>query len=60
MAAKDVSLATEMGRKLRVPLAMANTAQQRYIEAQNAGLGQRASGAVALVQEGIAGVEVRV
>jgi 3-hydroxyisobutyrate dehydrogenase len=59
LAAKDVGLATEMGRRLRVPMAMANTAQQRFIEAQNRGLGRRAVGAVALVQEEMAGVEVR-
>ncbi len=59
LAAKDVGLATEMGRKLGVPTELADLAQQRYIQAQIAGLGLRAAGAVALVQEEMAGVEVR-
>jgi 3-hydroxyisobutyrate dehydrogenase len=59
LAAKDVGLATDLGRGLRVPMAMANLAQQRYIQAQNRGLGPRAAHAVALVQEEMAGVEVR-
>ncbi len=59
LAAKDVGLATEMGRELRVPMELANVVQQRYIEAQNRGWGKLASGAVAMVQEERAGVKVR-
>ncbi|MCI0438311.1 MAG: NAD(P)-dependent oxidoreductase [Chloroflexi bacterium] len=59
LGAKDVGLATELGRQLRVPMELANLVQQRYILAQNEGLGKRASGAVALIQEKMAGVEVR-
>jgi 3-hydroxyisobutyrate dehydrogenase-like beta-hydroxyacid dehydrogenase len=59
LAAKDVGLATEMGRALRVPMELANLVQQRYMEAQNRGWGRLASGAVARIQEERAGVEVR-
>ena len=37
LAVKDMGLATEMGRKLSVPMELANLVQQRYIEAQNRG-----------------------
>ena len=60
LAAKDVGLATEMGRRLSVPMELANLVQQRYILAQNRGWGRLASGAVARLQEEMAGVEVRV
>ena len=59
LAAKDVGLATEMGRRLRVPMDISNLVQQRYIDGQNSGWGRLAAGAVARVQEERAGVEVR-
>ena len=59
LAAKDVGLATDMGRRLRVPMEMSNVAQQRYIAGQNKGWGREAAGAVAKVQEERAGVEIR-
>ena len=59
LAAKDVGLATEMGRTLRVPMELSNLVQQRYIDAQNRGYGREAAGAVAKVQEDRAGVEIR-
>jgi hypothetical protein len=37
---------------------MSNTAQQRYITAQNEGWGRLAAGAVARIQEQRAGVEI--
>jgi 3-hydroxyisobutyrate dehydrogenase-like beta-hydroxyacid dehydrogenase len=58
LAAKDVGLATQLGRELRVPMEMSNTAQQRYITAQNEGWGRLAAGAVARIQEQRAGVEI--
>lgn len=60
LAAKDVGLATEMGRMLRVPMEVSNTVQQRYIAGQNKGWGREAAGAVAKVQEERAEVEVRI
>ena len=58
LAAKDVGLATQLGRELRVPMEMSNIAQQRYIDGQNRGFGRMAAGAVAIVQEDRAGVEI--
>ena len=60
LAAKDVGLATEMGRRLRVPMELANVVQQRYIAGQNSGWGDLAAGAVARVQEERTGVTIRV
>ena len=45
LAAKDVGLATQLGRELRVPMEMSNIAQQRYIAGQNKGYGRMAAGA---------------
>ncbi len=59
LAAKDVGLATEMGRKMRIPMELSNIVQQRYIEAQNQGLGQLSANAVALIQETRSGVEIK-
>ena len=58
LAAKDVGLATQLGRELSVPMEMSNIAQQRYINGQNRGFGRLAAGAVAMVQEERAGVEI--
>ena len=58
LAAKDVGLATQLGREMRVPMEMSNIAQQRYIDGQNRGFGRLAAGAVAMVQEARAGVEI--
>jgi len=58
LAAKDVGLATQLGRELRVPMEMSNIAQQRYITAQNEGWGRLSAGAVARIQEERSGVEI--
>ena len=58
LAAKDVGLATQLARELRVPMEMSNIAQQRYIDGQNRGYGRMAAGAVAMVQEDRAGVQI--
>lgn len=58
LAAKDVGLATQLARELRVPMEMSNIAQQRYIDGQNRGFGRMSAGAVAIVQEERAGVEI--
>jgi 3-hydroxyisobutyrate dehydrogenase-like beta-hydroxyacid dehydrogenase len=59
LGSKDLGLATQLARSLRVPMNMGNLAHQRYIEAQNAGYGRQSIFAVTKIQEGIAGVEVR-
>ena len=59
LGAKDVGLATEMGRTLRVSMELSNLVQQRYIQAQVRGWGRLSAGAVARVQEERSGVEIR-
>lgn len=59
LAAKDVGLATDLGRSLRVPMELSNLVQQRYIDGQNKGFGREAAGAVAKVEEERAGVQIR-
>ena len=59
LAAKDVGLATEMGRAVGIPMELSNLVQQRYIEAQGRGWGKADSGAVIRLQEERAGVQVR-
>lgn len=59
LAAKDLRLGTMLGRELKVPLDVANLAEQRYIEAQARGWGQLTSDAVVRIQEEKAGVELR-
>ena len=59
LAAKDVGLATDMGRKLRVPMKVSNLVQQCYIDAQNKGWGQESTLAIAKLQEEISGVKIR-
>ena len=60
LGAKDVGLATELGRQLRLPMELANIIQQRFTEAQNRGWGQLASVSVARLQEERTDVEIRV
>lgn len=59
LAAKDLRLATELGRSQGVPMEAANLAEQVYIEAQRRGWGREATPAIARVQEERAGVEFR-
>ena len=59
LAAKDIGLATDMGRKLRVPMEIGNIVQQRYIDGQNRGWGRLGAGIVARIQEERSEVEVR-
>jgi 3-hydroxyisobutyrate dehydrogenase len=59
LARKDISLATELGREFGVPMPVANISEQIILEALNMGLGEKDSSATFLVQEKMAGVEVR-
>lgn len=59
LAAKDVGLATDMGRQMRIPMELSNIVQQRYIDAQNQGLGRLSANAVAQIQESRSGVEIK-
>lgn len=60
LGAKDVGLATELGRQLRLPMELANIIEQRFTEARNRGWGQLASVSVARLQEERADVDIRV
>lgn len=59
LAAKDVGLATQLGRSLGLPMEAANLAQQRFIEAQLRGWGKESMQAVGRIQEERAGLEFR-
>ena len=59
LGAKDVGLATELGRQLRLPMELANIIEQRFTEARNRGWGQLASVSVARLQEERGDVKIR-
>ena len=59
LAAKDIGLAIEMGRRLSLPMELSNLALQRFLDAQEMGWGRLDSRAVARVQEERAGVHIR-
>ena len=59
LGAKDVGLATAMGRQLRLRWRLANIIEQRFTEARNRGWGQLASVSVTRLQEERADVEIR-
>ena len=59
LAAKDVRLATDMGREFGVPMELSNLVDQRYVEALGRGWGPRDSDIVSVIQEEKAGVELR-
>jgi 3-hydroxyisobutyrate dehydrogenase-like beta-hydroxyacid dehydrogenase len=60
LAHKDMTLATELGRELHVPMRAANLALEELTEALNRGWGGRDSRASMLLQEERAGVEIKV
>ena len=60
LAHKDVTLATEFGRELGVPMRMANTTYAEMTEALNRGWGHRDSRVPMLLQEERAGVDIKV
>ena len=59
LAAKDVRLATDLGREYGVPMDLSNLIDQRHVEAMHRGWGQEDSDAVAKLQEEKAGVQLR-
>ena len=59
LGSKDVGLATNLGRSLRVPMDVSNLIHQKYVEAQNRGWGGQSTTAIAKLQEERAGVEIR-
>ncbi|MGE0558367.1 MAG: NAD(P)-dependent oxidoreductase [Burkholderiales bacterium] len=60
LALKDVTLATELGRELGVPMRIANLAHADMTEALNRGWGSRDSRISMLLQEERAGVDIKV
>ncbi|MPZ48081.1 MAG: NAD-binding protein [Dehalococcoidia bacterium] len=60
LAHKDVTLATQLGRELGVPMRLANLAREELTEAVNRGWGERDSRVAMLLQEERAGVEIAV
>ena len=59
LAAKDVRLATDLGREYGVPMDLSNLVDQRHVEAMFRGYGPEDSDAVARIQEEKAGVQLR-
>jgi 3-hydroxyisobutyrate dehydrogenase-like beta-hydroxyacid dehydrogenase len=60
LAHKDVTLATQLGRELKVPMHMANLALDELTEALNRGWGNRDSRVAMLLQQERAGVKIEV
>jgi 3-hydroxyisobutyrate dehydrogenase len=60
LAAKDVRLATDLGRELGVPMEVSNIIDQWHVEALIRGWGPQDADAVAKIQEEKAGVQLRI
>src|SRR5882762_2124481 len=60
LAHKDVTLATQLGREMKVPMRLANITLEEMTEAMNRGWAERDSRVAMLLQEERAGVEIRV
>jgi 3-hydroxyisobutyrate dehydrogenase len=59
LAAKDVRLATDLGREYGIPMELSNLIDQRHVEAMHRGWGPEDSDAVGRIQEEKAGVQLR-
>jgi len=60
LAHKDVTLATQLGRELGVPMRIANLTREELTEAMNRGWSERDSRVAMLLQEERAGVDIKV
>ena len=60
LAAKDIGLATELGRRVGVPMDSAAGVEQQYAEALGRGWGKKSAVSVVRLQEERAEVEIRV
>jgi 3-hydroxyisobutyrate dehydrogenase len=60
LAHKDVTLATQLGREVKVPMRLANLTLEEMTEALNRGWAERDSRVAMLLQEERAGVEIKV
>jgi len=59
LSRKDIGLATELGKEFNVPMPVANLVEQIAIQGMNRGWGDKDSSITFLLQEEMAGVEVR-
>ena len=59
LTAKDVRLATDLGREYGIPMELSNLVDQRHVEALFRGWGQEDSDSVARIQEEKSGVQLR-
>ena len=59
LAAKDVRLATDLGREYGIPMELSNLVDQRHVEALFRGYGPEDSDAVAKIQEEKSGIQLR-
>ncbi len=59
LAAKDVRLATDLGREYGIPMELSNLVDQRHVEDMFRGWGPEDSDAVAKIQEEKSGVQLR-
>ncbi len=59
LAAKDVRLATDLGREYGIPMELSNLVDQRHVEAMFRGWGPEDSDAVCRIQEEKSGVQLR-
>ena len=59
LAAKDVRLATDLGREYGIPMELSNLVDQRHVEALFRGWGAEDSDAVSKIQEEKSGVQLR-
>jgi 3-hydroxyisobutyrate dehydrogenase len=60
LAHKDVTLATQLGREVKVPMRLANITLEEMTEALNRGWAERDSRVAMLLQEERAGVDIKV
>ncbi|MEO2142441.1 MAG: NAD(P)-dependent oxidoreductase [bacterium] len=59
LAAKDVRLATDLGREYGIPMELSNLVDQRHVEALFRGYGPEDSDSVAKIQEEKSGIQLR-
>ncbi|MEC9309341.1 MAG: NAD(P)-dependent oxidoreductase [Chloroflexota bacterium] len=59
LAAKDVRLATDLGREYGIPMELSNLVDQRHVEAMLRGWGPEDSDAVSKLQEEKSGIQLR-
>lgn len=59
-SAKDVRLATDLGRELGLPMEVSNLIDQKYVEVVARGWGDRDSDIIAVLQEEKTGIQLRI